>query len=84
MYCVIFMQSTTFNIVIMATILLSSITIAMETTDLAETMPDFFIAIDLVYLVVFFVEFLLKVSKYQWKNTYRHFHATDMPGTSGG
>lgn len=46
----------------MATILLSSITIAMETTYLNESIPLFFMACDIAYLGVFLAEFLLKVS----------------------
>ena len=37
----------------------------METTSLQNTIPSFFIAIDSVLLVIFLVEFVLKVSPIQ-------------------
>lgn len=55
------MQTPLFNGIIMTTILLNSITIAMETTSLRTSIPLFFISTDAIFLGVFILEFVMKV-----------------------
>lgn len=55
-------QSTVFNIVIMITIFLSAVTIGMETTSLRDSIPLFFIITDYLFLIIFCLEFVLKVN----------------------
>ena len=54
-------QSAAFNLGIMFVILVSSITISLETTTLVDSIPTFFIVTDYIYLFVFLLEFILKV-----------------------
>ena len=61
MRCLTFPQSQIFNVVIMATILLNTVTIAMETTSLSTTHGLLFIITDNIFLGIYILEFILKV-----------------------
>lgn len=71
--CIVYsphIQTMSFNVFILGTILLNAITIAMETTTLSETVPLFFVATDNVFLAIYILEFVLKVSNNQcFKNS---------------
>ena len=55
-------QTPAFNGFIMFIILLNALTIAMETTSLSETVPLLFTATDNIFLGIYILEFVFKVS----------------------
>ena len=70
------MQSSTFNWLVAGALILNVINVSMETASLNHTLPVFLPVIDSIFLLVYFLEFsmkLLAAPVEYWKNYYNIF-----------